>query len=365
MSQPLSPDASRLEVRPAADRRTEAAALPASGASWVGFFFLMVAGALVFWVFDALPFQDLPAHAGLIALRHRAGSSPFEHRFFVVAPHIGPYSLFRFLGRIFYAPLGAVGAVRALETLPWIATPLALVWARRRLHGDRSLTAAYFGLALGFGFMTILGFASYLLGVAALLAALTIWLELMVATDRGDATATRWEIAAACVAPGVFLAHGHAFVIFVALAGVVALATGHRKARIIRLRCLAPALALAAWVAWRERASVIPPGSVAVRHADFAPHFQGVLDKLSLLITPTLITRTGVDAVVGVFVWTVIIAAVVATARSLRDPPDRRTSDLEGAEAEQASRAHSRALLACMGVLAAAFFVLPHAIGWF
>ncbi|MDP9152255.1 MAG: hypothetical protein M3O36_20210, partial [Myxococcota bacterium] len=51
-----------------------------------------VAAALVFWVFDALPFQDLPAHAGFIALRHRYLASAFDRRFFVLAPHLGPYS---------------------------------------------------------------------------------------------------------------------------------------------------------------------------------------------------------------------------------------------------------------------------------
>jgi hypothetical protein len=44
---------------------------------------VVFAAVLVFWVFEALPFQDLPAHAGLIAMRHRFGSSPFEQRFFV------------------------------------------------------------------------------------------------------------------------------------------------------------------------------------------------------------------------------------------------------------------------------------------
>src|SRR6516162_4950688 len=66
--------------------------------AWAGLGVLWVASILVFWLFEALPFQDLPAHAGLIAMRHRFLESPFEQRFFVLAPHIGPYSLFRFLG---------------------------------------------------------------------------------------------------------------------------------------------------------------------------------------------------------------------------------------------------------------------------
>jgi hypothetical protein len=331
-----------------------------SVAPWLGVGLLTLAAVLVFWVFDALPFQDLPAHAGLIALRHRFATSPFDQRFFVVAPHLGPYSLFRALGDVLVVPLGPLGAIRAIATLPMVATPFALLWSRRRLHGDRSTTAAYFGLALGFGFMTLLGFASYLLGVAALIVALTVWLELLVAADEGSPASQRWELAIACLAPCVFLAHGHAFVIFLGLAGVTAVATGHRWRRIVRLRALVPAVALAAWVAWRERASVVPPGSVQVPHAALGPHFQGVLDKLSLLITPTLITRTGVDAAVGLFVWVVLVLGIVATARALRVAPEATAS-----RSELRSRAHSKALLAALAVLAAAFLVLPHSIGWF
>jgi hypothetical protein len=332
----------------------------ANVAPWIGLSVLTVASTLVFWLFDALPFQDLPAHAGLIAMRHRFATSPFEQQFFVLAPHLGPYSLFRFLGEVLVVPLGPVGAVRALATLPMVATPLALLWARRRLHGDRSPTAAYFGIVLGFGFMTLLGFASYLLGVAFLLLALTTWLELMVAADREDAAGRRLELVMAGLAPLVLLAHGHAFVIFIGLAGVTALATGRRWQRLLRIRALVPALALAAWVAWRERVSVVPPGSVPPPNATLQTHFQGVYDKLSLLITPTLITRTGIDAVVGLFVWCAIIAAVAATARSLRAGtdawPDAR---------DEASRTHARALLVSLAVVATTFLTLPHSIGWF
>jgi hypothetical protein len=328
---------------------------------WLGVGALTVAAVLVFWLFDALPFQDLPAHAGLIAMRHRFLGSPFEQHYFVLAPHLGPYSLFRFLGDLLVVPLGPLGAIRAIATLPIVATPLALRWARLRLHGDRSTTAAYYGLALGFGLMTLLGFASYLLGVAAFIIALTVWLELMVAADVRSPSAAKLEAITAALAPCVFLAHGHAFVIFLGLAGVSALSTGHRLRRLLRLRALLPALSLAAWVAWRERGSAIPAGSVALPHGALAPHFQGVYDKLSLLITPTLITRTGVDAAVGLFVWTVITMSVIVTAQSLRKPA---LSTIDSAQ-DAASREHSKALLACLAVLVAAFLVLPHSIGWF
>jgi hypothetical protein len=334
-----------------------------SVAPWAGLAVLMVAATLVFWLFDALPFQDLPAHAGFIALRHRLHASPFEQRFFVLAPHLGPYSLFRSLGDMATVVIGPVGAVRALATLPVIATPLALLWARRRLHGDSSPAAAYFGLALSFGFMTLLGFASYLLGVAALLVALTLWLELLVAVDGRAPLGRRREIAVACFAPVLFVAHGHAFVLFLAMAGVTLLAQGADGrfwARVVRVRALLPAVALAAWAAWTGRASSLPAGSVAPHNPALEPHFQGAPDKLSLLITPTLITRTGVDLCVGILLWALLIACAVSTVRSLRRAPAADASD-----AERASRAHSRALLACLPLLGGAFAALPHSIGWF
>jgi hypothetical protein len=330
-------------------------------ARWMGLVALMVAGALVFWIFDALPFQDLPAHAGLIALRHRFAASPFEQRFFVFAPHLGPYSLFRFLGEALVGSLGPVGAVRAMATLPVIATPLALLYARRRLHHDGAPTAAFYGVALGFGFMTLLGFAGYLLGVAVLLVAFTTWLELLVAVDLRDPFARRREAAMACLAPFVFVAHGHAFVLFIALAGVSALATGDRRRRGLCLRALAPALGLAAWVGWRERASTLPAGSVALPHAAFVPYFQSPLDKLSLLVTPTLMTRTGLDAGVSVFLWAVLAAAVAATVRSL----PAQGSPSGASASERASQAHTRALLVSLAALAAAFLAFPYSIGWF
>ena len=327
------------------------AALP-----WAGLVSVAAVSALVFWAFEALPFQDLPAHAGLIAMRHRFIDSPFEQRFFVLAPHIGPYSLFRLLGEGFDRLIGPMGAVRAIATLPVLATPLALLFARRRLHGDRTPTAGYFGIALSFGLMTLLGFASYLLGVAIMLVGLTLWLELMVLADAGDTR--NKELAIAALAPLMFIAHGHAFVLFLLLAGVSCLAAGNRLRRLLRLRALIPAVSLAAWVAWIERGTTTPPGSVAVSRDGLVPHFQGVSDKLSLLLTPMLMTRSGIDIVLGVIMWTVLIAATVATVRGDR-------AALARGETLDASRLHSRALYvgaACLGV---AFLALPHAIGWF
>jgi hypothetical protein len=323
-------------------------------ARWVALAATAAAGVLVFWLFDALPFQDLPAHAGLIALRQRIQTSPIEQAFFVVAPHLGPYSLFRGLGQLLVPALGPVGTVRAIATAPILALPSALLWARRRLHDDRSPTAAYLGLALGFGFMTLLGFASYLLGVAALIVGLTAWLELLAAVDVARADTARREAVVACAAPLVLFSHGFAFAIFIVLAVVAALATGRRWARLVRLRAFGPAGLVAAWALWSVRASALPPGAGRLPSPAQGAHFQGAYDKLSLLLTPTLMTRTGVDVLVGAVLWSLLALGVALTARSLKAAPRLDRSSV-----------HTRALLACLVALAVAFIALPHSIGWF
>jgi hypothetical protein len=323
-------------------------------ASWLILGALTAVASLVFWGFDALPFQDLPAHAGLIAMRHRFGSSPFEQTFFVFAPHLGPYSLFRFLGESLGSLLGPVRAVRAIATLPLLATPAALLFARRRLHGDVSLTAGYLGIALSFGLMTLLGFASYLLGVAVMLFGLTLWLELLADADDGRPTLAK-EVVVAAYALLVFVAHGHAFLLFLVLAGVASVSAGRRSARLLRLRALVPSVAVAGWVAWLERATTSPAGSVPSPEAVLLPRFQGPIDKLSLLFTPTLMTRTGIDILVGIVLWVLLIGAAIATLRALRS------------HGENGGRApkHSRALYAGAACLSVVFLALPHAIGWF
>lgn len=330
-------------------------------AAWVGLGAVVVAAVAVFWAFEALPFQDLPAHAGLIAMRHRFESSPFEQRFYVLAPHIGPYSLFRFLGEMFVRVGGPLFAVRALATLPVVATPLAMLFARRRLFGERSPVYGFLGVTLSFGIMTLLGFASYLLGVAVMLVALTLWLELLVAADdvSGGVAAPLWrrELVMSVVALLLFVAHGHAFVIFLYCAGIAAIATGHREARLLRIRSLVPALLLAGWVAWIERGATIPPGSVA-RAQEIVPRFEGLTDKLGLLVTATLMTRTGIDFAVGVLLLAFTSASAIMVGRTLGARAGR------GAEAPVEVR-HCRALYASAAATFVAFLALPHSVGWF
>jgi hypothetical protein len=210
------------------------------------------------------------------------------------------------------------------------------------------------------------GFASYLLGVAVMLVGLTLWLDLLTAVDENDPGTRRREVVVALFAPLMFVAHGHAFLLFLVMAGLSTLAAGARLRRILRLRALAPAIALAAYVAWIERGTSTPAGSVAVPQGEMTPQFQSASDKLSLLITPTLMTRSGVDAALGLVIWAMVIAAVVATARSLKSRAVNATaSEHIGGIGDLRSRAHSRALLACVAAITLLFTVLPHSVGWF
>jgi hypothetical protein len=335
----------------------------ATVAAWVGLGAVMLVAVLVFWAFDALPFQDLPAHAGLIAMRHRFATSAFEQRFYVLAPHIGPYSLFRFLGEIFVRISGAISAVRMLGTLPVVATPLALLFARRRLYRDASPTYGFLGVALSFGFMTLLGFASYLLGVAVMLVGLTLWLDLLVAaeSDRDRAAVRRREIVVALFAPLMFVAHGHAFLLFLLCAAISTVVAGRFKVRALRLRALVPAILLAAWVAWIERGTTTPPGSVPAAVETLIPRFQGPADKLGLLVSATLMTRTGIDFLAGILLLAFTVACTIVSVRSIRQG---RLAIGRGAD-EAADVLHSRALYACAAVIGLVFLALPHAVGWF
>jgi hypothetical protein len=353
----VTPPANPALDAPAVDSDRVARTREGSRMQWLGLGALLVIATSVFWAFDALPFQDLPAHAGLIAMRHRFETSAFEQRFFVLAPHIGPYSLFRFLGEVFVRMAGPIAAVRALGTLPVLATPLAMVFARRRLYDDHSPDHGYLGLALSFGIMTLLGFASYLLGVAVMLVGLALWLELLAAADDSvdGRRLLRLEWVMTAFAPLMFIAHGHAFLLFLLCAAISTVVAGRTRQRLVRLRALVPAVALAAWVAWLERGSATPPGSVP-RLQQLAPRFQGAADKLGLLISPTLMTRTGIDFFVGFVLLALTIACTVATVRSL----GRRSGTLPPPDVR-----HSRALYACAAAITLAFLALPHAVGWF
>jgi hypothetical protein len=311
-----------------------------------------LAAALSFWLFDALPCQDLAAHAGLIALRHRFAESAFEQRYYQLGPFVGPYAVFLTMGELLGRALGPLDAVRTLATLPVLATPAALLFARRKLHGDRTVAAGFFGVALSFGYLTLLGLASYLLGVALLLVAFTLWLELLADVDLDRPAGTR-ELVFGATALVLSLTHGYAFGLLAILAALTVATGANRKNRALRLRALAPGLALEAWSALYGGA---PAGSVGRFELTPSADFQTPIDKLSLLLTPTLMTRTGVDVAVGLTLWGVLLSSFWATLRNAPRPQD---------ELDRRSLSHSRGLgfaAAGTGVL---FLVLPHAFKWF
>jgi hypothetical protein len=330
-----------------------------------------------FWAYDALPFMDLPAHAGLIALRQRFASSPFEQQYYVLAPHLGAYSLFRGLGDLLSRALGPVGAVRMLATVSVLGLPASILFARWRLHGDLSPSFGFMGLTLGLGLMTLFGFATFMLGVVVFVVCMACWLAVLGSALDGAPWASgarrRELLAVAATTALLFVTHGFAFVIFLGNAAVTwfAAATGRagplRPASVRAAALLAPPLALAPGVAlagcaaWTERSTYLPPGSMPPPGPRGLPlQFQPVLDKLSLLATPTLMTRTGLDLLVGGAVWTIAIASIVAATAWLR-----RARPAVADPGERRSAFYTSGLLACQVLVLAAFAVLPHEIGWF
>jgi hypothetical protein len=107
---------------------------------------------------------------------------------------------------------------------------------------------------------------------------------------------------------------------------------------------------------------------VALPASALEPRFQGALDKLSLLVTPTLMTRSGIDLLLGVAIYGVLGTAAFYTVRLLLRGASTEaagaTLDPRG-RATRSGRAASRALYLCVLVLTLLFLALPHAIGWF
>src|SRR5206468_2708290 len=129
---------------------------------------------------------------------------------------------------------------------------------------------------------------------------LTLWLELLLETGG----TLRREVLVALGACLLFVSHGHAYVIFLGLATVTALAGAERRRRILRLRALVPSFALAVWSALAARGT--PEGAAPYQWASNGMQFQGIVDKLSLLVTPTLMTRSGIDFSLAILMWIVV-----------------------------------------------------------
>jgi hypothetical protein len=330
------------------ERASSTRALASSKASletrvlWSLLAMLWLGGVLVFWFFEALPFQDLPAHAGLIALRSRYAQSLIDQQNFVLAAHVGPYTLFRVIGEVTAAFLGPLGAVRVLATLPALTLPAAMLFARKEFHGQWEPIVGFAGVILSFGFMTVLGFASYMLGLSLLLFTLPCWFRVLLNSSNIKKDA----VVLAGMVLLLFVAHGHAFLLFLGTAAVscvLSQAAGRKQA----VFSLLPALTLAALVAGFERTSGIPAGSALVS-PHIATTFQPLPDKLSLLITPTLMTRTGVDFLVGIVLWIFVLFVVIRASK-------------ERATLSEASKI----LLIVTALFFLTFLALPHTIKWF
>jgi len=326
----------------------------ARSSPWVLLIVLELGGICAFWVFDALPFVDLSGHAGVFALHKLLLKPGFEHRFFVFWPHLGEYSLFRFLGDTLTRWSNPVTAVRVLGTLPLVATPLAVLLARYRLYGDISPFFPTVGIILCFGYLTMMGLASYMLAIPLLLIVLAEWLRLMSAVDRCANTLAS-EVTVALLAMALFLTHGYAFFVFGFIAGVTAISAGSVVGRLWRLRDFLPATVLVSYSVWAERAANMP-ANIAPLPASFALYYDPILNKLGLILTPTLFSRTGVDLLIGVSVWIVVIGGVSIS--------NRATSQTRQSSAPD-RRDYIRVLtVACIGTFLL-FLVMPHSIGWF
>lgn len=290
-----------------------------------------------------LPFQDLAGHAGHLAIRERLANSPFEQRFLVDAARPGPYSLFRVLGHFFAQAWGALGALRALTLLPMVATPWAVVRLRRRLSTEGwDPTYALIGLFACLGLMLMFGFASYLTGTAVMLVALDAFLAI-------PESRTPWRHVALAAAFAVFTFYAHGFSLLVL--GALVLAIIATDVPRMRQMSIAAALVPAGVCALSSQLALRDVTAHVSKSEALAPTlFQGPLDKLSLLVSPMLISRFGVDVALGLLLWgSIFVGAWTCWGRNNHWPSSvGRKRVLRGG-------------LALLGL----FLLLPHNAHWF
>jgi hypothetical protein len=316
---------------------------------------VLVYSALIaaLWAFPYLPQQDLPAHAGLMALRHRFPTSPLLQQYFLVHESLGSYAVFRAIGEWTYSTLGPIGCVRLFASVPFVATPLALAWMERRLFSRSTFAPLWLGCMLACGFMFVMGFASFLMGLPLWILAATEILVLAHAdTAKHKLAAVRLSICAMLLQ----FIHGYPLLVMAVFGVVVVLPT-----RSLR-RMLHAALAVAPAFAWLLVQVVNTAQSHLPSYTGPLPKqgivFQGVLDKLSLLVTPTLMTRFGIDALVSIVLWAALCwalyqeRATLFAKRALADDVDVITL-------------HRRAFARFAWVAFVLFLLLPHSIGWF
>jgi hypothetical protein len=287
-----------------------------------------------------VPYQDVLGHAGLLALRQRWAGAPEIAGLYEVDVRLGPYSLFRGLSGLLAGLLGAERAVRLVLVLAVASAPAAVAVARRALGRRTPAAIAASALAFSLGFMTVQGFASYELALAWVLPVFA-W---AVRVQRAERTGALELAGLAASAAALFFAHGHAWVVCALLVAAL-VARRPRAAGSWRLVASAgPSAAVVAAVAVRDRVVAIPAGALGLAPPEPLLAFQAPLDKLSLLLTPTLTTRLGVDVILGL----ALAAGLVAAWRRV--------------PAEAPGRAE---VAAAWSAVAAAFVALPHFVGWF
>ena len=303
----------------------------------------MVAGVALAAAVVALPYvpyQDVLGHAGLLELRERWVGSRELAGLFEVDVRLGPYSLFRGLSGALAGLLGAERAVRAVLVAAVASAPLALVVARRVLGSRTPAGLAATAFAFSLGFMTVQGFASYELALAWVLPVFA-W---AVRVQRAERASWREVLGLAGAASALFFAHGHAWAVAALLVGALVLRRPRAAGSGRLLVAALPSALVVGAVALRDRVVAIPRDALGLAPPEPFLAFQSPLDKLSLLLTPTLTTRFGVDVLIGL-----VLAA-----------------GLVGAWRRVPAEAPGRGEVAAAWVAAAlAFLVLPHFVGWF
>ena len=292
----------------------------------------------------SLPFQDLAGHAGHFAVRQRLLQDGWERAFLIDEPHAGPYSVFRAVGQCATGIFGAFGAVRALAVLPIWLTPLAALILRQKITGRWEPAYAALGLYLCCGFLLMLGFASFMAGAAVCLLAYAAFLQLAESNQL-----RRDGLLAALGAVATFFTHGYAFAMLGFLVVLAQTSTTRGRNRWAAAAALGPAMLCGLFSQWAVRHVA---GHATVHGASAGLYFQGPVDKLSLLVTPFLMTRLGIDMALGIAFWGLLLFSAVRfrpQAELLITPHDRH---------------RQRAFHAAVA-LSLLFLALPHNAQWF
>jgi len=198
---------------------------------------------------------------------------------------------------------------------------------------------------LGLGLLTLLGFSNFQIGEAM---AIVTWATLVRANLARDLRAVHfWTAFTAVLASLVLLWHGFALAIFALTFGASFVAIGSKR-RWRTLFAFVPPFVLALYSMNAERVMRISAEAGLVENHTLG--FQSLPDKLSLLFSVTLMTRTGLDIAVAIFLWLIVIAYAIT---SIRTRVWRQDYSAE------------RAVFAAWVSVVLLFAALPHTFGWF